>query len=113
MTLEGRVAVVTGASKGMGSHFVDALVAAGARVACLARASVELDAVVAKAAKNLPVEDEGEWNWDALAKWANARFGLNLRDRDLQRIVEQRLSPLYVSVHCTDDDVRASKGRNG
>ncbi len=31
----------------------------------------------------------------------------NLRDRDLQRIVEQRLSPLYVSVHCTDDDVRA------
>ena len=48
MTLEGRVAVVTGASKGMGSHFVDALVAAGARVACLARASVELDAVVAR-----------------------------------------------------------------
>ena len=31
----------------------------------------------------------------------------NLRDRDLDRIVEQRLSPLYVSVHCTDDDVRA------
>lgn len=31
----------------------------------------------------------------------------NLRDRDLERIVEQRLSPLYVSVHCTDDDVRA------
>jgi len=30
----------------------------------------------------------------------------NLRDRDLERIVEQRLSPLYVSVHCTDDDVR-------
>jgi len=32
----------------------------------------------------------------------------NLRDRDLERIVEQRLSPLYVSVHCTDDDVRAT-----
>ena len=31
----------------------------------------------------------------------------NLRDRDLDRIVEQKLSPLYVSVHCTDDDVRA------
>lgn len=31
----------------------------------------------------------------------------NLRDRDLARIVEQRLSPLYVSVHCTDDAVRA------
>ena len=32
----------------------------------------------------------------------------NLRERDLDRIVEQRLSPLYVSVHCTDDDVRAA-----
>ncbi len=30
----------------------------------------------------------------------------NLRDRDMQRIVEQRLSPLYISVHCTDDEVR-------
>ena len=25
----------------------------------------------------------------------------NLRERDLARIVEQRLSPLYISVHCT------------
>lgn len=32
----------------------------------------------------------------------------NLRERDLERIVEQRLSPLYVSVHCTDDAVRAA-----
>ncbi|HLT46806.1 MAG TPA: DUF512 domain-containing protein [Rubricoccaceae bacterium] len=30
----------------------------------------------------------------------------NLRERDLKRIVEQRLSPLYISVHCTDDAVR-------
>ncbi len=30
----------------------------------------------------------------------------NLRRRDLQRIVEQRLSPLYVSVHATDETVR-------
>ena len=30
----------------------------------------------------------------------------NLRDRDLQRIVEQRLSPLYISVHCTTDEIR-------
>ncbi|MDX1420147.1 MAG: DUF512 domain-containing protein [Rubricoccaceae bacterium] len=30
----------------------------------------------------------------------------NLRERDLARIVEQRLSPLYISVHCTDDAIR-------
>ena len=32
----------------------------------------------------------------------------NLRERDIARIVEQRLSPLYVSVHCTDDAARAA-----
>jgi len=30
----------------------------------------------------------------------------NLSDRELDRIIEQRLSPLYVSVHATDPDVR-------
>ncbi len=30
----------------------------------------------------------------------------NLRERDMQRIVEQRLSPLYISVHCTTDEIR-------
>lgn len=40
--LTGKVAVVTGASKGMGRHFVAALVSAGVRVACLARPSAEL-----------------------------------------------------------------------
>jgi NAD(P)-dependent dehydrogenase (short-subunit alcohol dehydrogenase family) len=44
--LSGKVAVVTGASKGMGRHFVAALVAAGAQVACLARASADLDSLV-------------------------------------------------------------------
>ena len=32
----------------------------------------------------------------------------NLRERDIARIVEQRLSPMYVSVHCTDDAARAA-----
>lgn len=40
--LAGKVAVVTGASKGMGRHFVAALVGAGAHVACLARTSADL-----------------------------------------------------------------------
>lgn len=43
--LEGRKVVVTGASRGMGRQFVASLVAQGARVACLARASDELDSV--------------------------------------------------------------------
>lgn len=30
----------------------------------------------------------------------------NLRRRDMERIVEQRLSPLYISVHATDDEAR-------
>jgi len=30
----------------------------------------------------------------------------NLRDRDLERIIEQRLSPQYISVHATDPQVR-------
>ncbi|MEN0109864.1 MAG: preprotein translocase subunit SecA, partial [Planctomycetota bacterium] len=42
--------------------------------------------------ENLPVEDESEWNWGALAKWANARFGLNLRDRDLKKVGRETLS---------------------
>ena len=31
----------------------------------------------------------------------------NLRERDIARIVEQRLSPMYVSIHVTDDEARA------
>ena len=41
-SLAGKVAVISGASKGMGRHFVAAMVAAGMRVACLARPSAEL-----------------------------------------------------------------------
>ena len=46
--LDGKVAIVTGASKGMGRHFVEALVDAGARVVALARASAELDTLGAQ-----------------------------------------------------------------
>lgn len=41
--LADKVAVVTGGSKGMGRHFVAALVASGVKVACLARPSEEFD----------------------------------------------------------------------
>ncbi len=45
--LRGKVAIVTGGSRGMGRHFVDALIGNGMRVAVLARASDELVAVAA------------------------------------------------------------------
>jgi len=37
--------------------------------------------------ENLPAgEDEGEWNWSALAAFANARWKAGISDRDLKRI---------------------------
>ena len=36
--------------------------------------------------ENLPnTEEESEWNWDAMAKFANTTWGLQLRDRDLKK----------------------------
>jgi preprotein translocase subunit SecA len=41
-----------------------------------------------KLEEDLPegVEDEREWNWLALSKWVNARWGLNTNDRELRKI---------------------------
>ncbi len=42
--------------------------------------------------ENLPEdEDASEWNWEALAKFVNTRWGLNYRDRDLKRVGRDRL----------------------
>jgi len=46
--LQGKVAVVTGASKGMGRHFVAALAGCGMKVAALARPSAQLDSLAAE-----------------------------------------------------------------
>jgi preprotein translocase subunit SecA len=49
----------------------------------------QADAMIREAIEeNLPenVEDERERNWGAMAKWANARFGLNTNDRELKKI---------------------------
>lgn len=54
--LQGKVAAVTGASKGMGRHFVAALIDAGMEVACLARQSAELDSLASEFGdKALPI----------------------------------------------------------
>ena len=31
-------------------------------------------------------EDQSEWNWLALSKWVNVRYGLNTNDRELKKI---------------------------
>jgi preprotein translocase subunit SecA len=48
--------------------------------------------------ENLPDEEdsEAEWNWEALAKFANTRWGLNLRDRDLKKAGREGVSELLI-----------------
>ena len=36
--------------------------------------------------ENLPEDEPDDWNWNALAKWANARWGYNFSERDLKKI---------------------------
>ncbi|HLJ11868.1 MAG TPA: SEC-C metal-binding domain-containing protein, partial [Planctomycetaceae bacterium] len=46
------------------------------------------DLILDKIEEDLPedVEDEREWNWLAVSKWANARWGLNTNDRELKKV---------------------------
>ena len=49
----------------------------------------QADAAIQEAiGENLPenVEDDRERNWQAMSRWANARYGLNTNDRDLKKI---------------------------
>jgi preprotein translocase subunit SecA len=50
--------------------------------------------------ENLPdvedAEQNGEWNWQALAKFVNARWGLNFRDRELKRVGRDGVAELIL-----------------
>jgi preprotein translocase subunit SecA len=49
--------------------------------------------------ENLPEEeDPQEWNWGALAKFANARWGTNLRDSELKKIGRDQLSEHLIEI---------------
>lgn len=42
--------------------------------------------------ENLPeTEDESEWNWEALCKWMNAKYGTSYRISDLKKIPRDQL----------------------
>lgn len=77
----GRVAIVTGASRGIGRAITLALAARGVRVVALARSRAELAAVTAEAQRHAPqstftVCDVGVWSEAAAAvQDAVARFG--------------------------------------
>jgi preprotein translocase subunit SecA len=48
--------------------------------------------------ENVPEElEESEWNWEALAKTTNTRWGLSVRDRDLKRIGRQEIAEFLIA----------------
>jgi len=53
--------------------------------------------IAEKIEEDLPmeVEDQSEWNWLALSRWANVRYGLNTNDRELKKIGRDEL-PNYL-----------------
>ncbi|MHB8973247.1 MAG: preprotein translocase subunit SecA [Pirellulaceae bacterium] len=58
--------------------------------------------------ENLPEEEDAEeWNWEAMAKMADTRWGLNLRDRDLKKVGRDNVAELLIekareAIHHTD-----------
>ena len=58
--------------------------------------------------ENLPEsEDESEWNWEALAKWVNTRYGTNYSTNDLKKIPrsnidEKMIERVYERLHAVD-----------
>jgi preprotein translocase subunit SecA len=53
--------------------------------------------IVSQIEDDLPLsEDEEEWNWAALASFANSRWGLSVRDRDLKKIGRDRVDEFLI-----------------
>ncbi len=63
--------------------------------------------------ENLPEEeDPEEWNWEALAKLGQARWNLNLRDRDLKRVGHGGVGELMIrAAHEAIAEVDCSEGQ--
>ncbi len=67
-----------------GESFEDAVEYAKDRAESQAVAAIN-DAIE----ENISIDAEAsEWNWQALANWANVRYGINLKDRDLKRFAK-------------------------
>jgi preprotein translocase subunit SecA len=56
--------------------------------------------------------EESEWNWQALAQWANTRWDLKLKDRDLKRMGRDSLDEhLIEAVRLSIQQVDLEQGR--
>jgi preprotein translocase subunit SecA len=61
--------------------------------------------------ENLPEEMEDEWNWKALANWANTRLGANYQEHQLKRMDRSELIDAYIEKsHARIADVDLSEG---
>jgi len=53
--------------------------------------------ILSKIDENLPEEeDEADWNWEALVRFANSNWNLNVRDRDLKKIGRDRIDEFLI-----------------
>ena len=71
-----------------------------------------VETIVAEAIEeNLPEEMEDEWNWKAMATWANTRLGTNYQDHQLKRMErEELLNELLDKAHAQIRDTDLSEG---
>jgi preprotein translocase subunit SecA len=78
------------------------------------QAEREAEAAIYDAAEeNLPSDgDEDEWNWQAMALWANKRYGTNFRDRDLKKLDrEEMIDQLIEKAHKKVAAIELSEGK--
>ena len=63
--------------------------------------------------ENLPTdaEDKSDWNWEALAKFANTRWHLSLRDRELKQVGREQLDTFLMEKATRGDRQGRSLGR--
>lgn len=59
--------------------------------------------------ENLPEDEPDDWNWNALAKWANARWGYNFNERELKKIGAENIAEhLIAKAHEAIDKIDLS-----
>lgn len=100
--IAGQVALVTGASKGMGRHFVAALSAGGFKVAGLARPSPELDLLAAPTVLPISCDVTDPRAVEAAVATAVAKFG-----RLDVVVANAALFRPFAFEHASDEDIRS------